>query len=426
MPLYARSVANTARMLVSPRAFVALNRVATLLVAYLSTALGIVATIYVMRRYTDAQTLTATMATLFLIQLTAGLEPATVRGLLLRKIAPFDIHIPAVVRATLVKATITSPVIFGIWLFTWPNVPSLAFLALLSPIMTAIGFITSDTRSLYEARGHYTYGMWAKQGSVMLGMFLIAAISLAGGSVLLAIALSLLGRALFVIPFLVNLARETTTRDPLNDSDDNGLAGILRHKEWRPLAGTSILSALSGSLDRLVVLRFLSPEKSATYIVLFEFISKYWLLAYLLSPIMFARRAADTRPDQFRQISQLILIAGGVVLVAGAVLVPSLLPALATKLLGTPPPKAIITLLAIAVAINSFSMLLTSDLQGRGEAHRVIVLQVGLLAASVPLFFGLGFVWSLIGIGIAWVVRTAVEYGLLLWTDYRSAATRSD
>ena len=55
--------------------------------------------------------------------------------------------------------------------------------------------------------------------------------------------------------------------------------------------------------------------------------------------------------------------AGGIALVAGAVLVPTLLPTLATKLLGTPPPRTVITLLAIAVAIGT--------LQGWGLAARL-------------------------------------------------------
>lgn len=417
MPLYARSLGETAQAIASPRTVAVFNRVATLLVAYLSTALGIVGTIYILRGRTDGDTLAAVMAALFMIQLTAGLEPGTVRGLLLRKEKPADISVLLVVRTATAKAMVAAPAVFGVWWFVWADVPSLAWLVALAPALTAIGFITSDARSLYEAQGRYALGIWSKQGSVLVGMLLIAVVCLAGGSGMLAITLSQIGRVLFLLPFLFNLAGSSQR----HEGKGRSVAMLLRQSQWQPLAGISVLSAVSGSLDRVVVLRYLSPDESATYIVLFEFISKYWLLAYLLAPIMFARRASNASPDQFRQRAGMILLLGGVGFVACAIIAPPLFPAIAAKLLGATTPNMIVVMLAVVVAINSFSQLLTADLQGFGQAHRVIVLQAALLAGSIPLFFGLGKAWGLEGVGIAWLVRTITEYTLLWWMERRFA-----
>lgn len=410
----ASSVRRTAEMLGSPQTIAALRRVVTLLTAYVGTALGVVGTIYLVRAHTDTTTLAAVIAALFMIQLTAGLEPGTVRALLLGKESPADIDIHLILRTSIAKALIASPAVFAIWWFIWTDVSSPVGLAAIAPVLTTIGFITSETRSLYEARGRYARGIWSKQGSVLVGIVLTAVVCLAGGSVMLAIILSQAGRIVYLVPFLVDLSGGSRPAAVMGRS----FVTLLRQRHWQPLAGISILSAVSGSLDRLVVLRFLSPDDGATYIVLFEFLSKYWLLSYVLAPIMFAKRASDNEPDPFRTWTSRALLAGGVAFVAGVCLAPAVIPVIVTKILGAAVRIDIVLPIALAIAVNAFCQLLTADLQGKGLAHRVIILQAALLAGSIPLFFGLGLMCGLQGIGIAWLVRASVEYILLRWLEH--------
>lgn len=412
MPSLIRSLRLAVTALTSPLSFASINRVANLLIAYVSTAVGIIATIYLLRESTDGTTLAAAMSTLFIIQLTAGLEPGTVRGLLLRKEKPEDIPIALVLRVSTAKAIIASVAVFGIWWFLWPTAPSLLWLAAISPVITATGFITSDVRSLYEARGRYATGMWSKQGSILIGMFVLSVTCLAGGSVMLAITLSQAARVLLLLPFLSGLAPSTH-----GTLTGRSVATLLRQTQWQPLAGISLLGALSGSLDRMVVLRYMPPVESAAYLVLYELITKYWLLPYLLAPIMFARRASDVAPDRFRQQSEAILIAGGIALVVSAAVAVTSFPVAIEKFLGSLVSHELVVLMAIAVAINSMAQLLTLDLQGLGRAHQVVVLQAVLLVGSIPLFFGFGLCFGLIGIGIAWLIRTITEYLILRQMD---------
>ena len=77
---------------------------------------------------------------------------------------------------------------------------------------------------------------------------------------------------------------------------------------------------------------------------------------------------------------------------------------------------ATVLLLACAYIINAITQLLSSDLQGRGQARTLVIFSVIMLLLSYPAFTLAARELGMLGIAIAWLGRASIEllfYGLV-------------
>jgi O-antigen/teichoic acid export membrane protein len=176
---------------------------------------------------------------------------------------------------------------------------------------------------------------------------------------------------------------------------------------WLEFSGASVLSSASGSADRLLGLRFLSAAAMGSYYVTFEIFSRFWLLPYLMVPIIFARRVGGQDSKDFMRAAWLVTALAGVGflgLLAGVTVVS---PQLIHDVIGRPLGSAIFAL-ATAVVIASFTQLRIAEMQARGATRRVVWVLLFNLAFSIAVFGVAARNYGIEGLMWAWVIKSSV------------------
>jgi hypothetical protein len=291
------------------------------------------------------------------------------------------------------------PILAAIWHFSDPHV-SLGALTL-TPLICAAGFCATDLRVLLDLRGRHAAAIGLKQGSTSLGVLIATILMITGLSTFLAILVATLARLLILAPL---------ARDPGPGQGPWSQARLMIVDwRWLEFAGASALSAAGGSIDRLLGLRFLPAAAMGSYYLIFETLSRFWLLPYLLTPILFARRIHGEASGGFIRLSWgLTAIAGGGALaLLGAV--TALDPRLPYFIIGRPLDTATFAL-ATAIVICSFTQLRIAELQATGATRRAIWVLTFSLIAAVPLFWYGVRAYGLAGLMWAWLARTLLEF----------------
>jgi hypothetical protein len=190
------------------------------------------------------------------------------------------------------------------------------------------------------------------------------------------------------------------------------------------LAAVSIIAAAGGSLDRVFGLRLLRPVDYSAYYLSYELFTKFWLIPYLLGPILFAREASGERAGAFARGAWLLTAAAGTAFVIAVAIVLRFVPGLLGRLIGGSFGAATLGF-AAAVVVASFVQLRIAELQGAGHS-RAAVRGMGLSAViSIPLFYVSAWQWGAPGLMWALLVKTTLELGLVTWAGQRDRAVRA-
>ncbi|MDQ2861375.1 MAG: hypothetical protein M3T55_11775 [Pseudomonadota bacterium] len=174
------------------------------------------------------------------------------------------------------------------------------------------------------------------------------------------------------------------------------------------LAAVSVLAAAGGSIDRVLALRYLPAAAYASYYLLYEIFSRFWVAPYLLTPILFARLAGGRECGAFIRRAWVGTAAAGAVLVGAVAGLCVAAPALLSGFVGTSFALFPIAF-AAAVALGALTQLRIAELQARGAARRATLI-VGLGAVfSGVVFFALIRRMGAEGLMLAWLVKSVAE-----------------
>lgn len=369
--------------------------------AYLATGLTVMLIVVLLRQTLPPATLRELLGFYFIAALASGLEPGTAKALFIGESR--DAGLSAVLGASALKALVVSPVLGLVWRFAAPGL-SLATL-LTTPLIVIAGFWATDVRVLLDLRGRHARAVWLKQGSLAAGFVLAAILVGAGVPLLWAVLISTLGRlCLPVLAGWTGQASTSATRSPV---------ALLSNTPWIAFAGVSVLGAAGGSIDRVVALRWLPAADYSGYYLLYELFSRFWLLPYLITPILFARIAAGLGGGLFADWSWRFTWLAGLAFVVGVAGVAVCAPGLPHGFLGQnfgPPTVAF----AGAIAISALTQLRVATLQAGGQArHALLATVAGALVAVVAFGFGVrqggvdGLLW-------AWLLKSTVEFSVAM------------
>lgn len=370
--------------------------------AYLVTAVVAAVAIVALRRAITPAALQSALGFFFIAVLAAGIEPATVKAAVLRGRADGASEVGAStwLAACAVKALVASPLLVLLWRFADPRIALADFVWL--PAVALAGFAATDLRVLFDIQGRHAGAIWLKQGGLAGGLAALALLIWAGVPLFWAIGVSTAGRLALVAWVAAALSRGAA---PVSLGRVKDLLGDIR---WVELAAASLIAALGGSTDRILALRYLPAAAYAGYYLLYEVFSRFWLLPYLLTPILFARLAAGQESGVFIRRGWLATGAAGAAFVAAVAGLCVAAPGLLSRFLGAsfgPYPVAF----AAAVAIGALTQLRIAELQGLGAARRATVI-VGLCAVfSAVVFFVLVRRMGVEGLMLAWLVKSVVE-----------------
>lgn len=381
-----------------------LVRGSSVVAAYVMTSVVVLSAAIGLKGLVSPAVLAGVLSIIFISGLSSALEPGTAKAMLvagrLARASRRDIE--AVALASVLKALAVA-VPFGIlWRVTDLNI-SWSVIAWV-PVICVTGLLTTDLRVLLDSQGRHVAAIWLKQGGLTLG-FLALVLSVAFGATLtLAVAISCGVRVMWAAGGL-GLLLAGGTQSSTSEGMGHRALSLLTHKGWLDFTAVSILAAISGSADRLIAIRFLSPADYASYFVAFELLTKMWLLPYLAAPILFARHAqGQFNPWMLRFFLILmgVVSLGYALLVVALSLVAPLSVREATGLVHV--PTAGLLVFGVSAVMSSYSQLLLVDLQARGAGRAATILTgVSMISAllffyPLTLFFGLsGLLWSWLG-----------------------------
>ena len=365
------------------------------------TGLTVMLMVVALRQTLPPATLRELLGFYFIAALAAGLDPGTAKALFVGESREAGLW--AVLAASAMKALVVAPVLGLVWRFAAPGL-SLATL-LTTPLIVVAGFWATDVRVMLDLRGRHASAVWLKQGSLAAG-FVLAAILVGSGLPLLwAVLISSLAR--LGLPVLAGW-----TDQPLSTGTRSAI-GLLSETPWIAFAGVSVLGAAGGSIDRVVALRWLPAANYSGYYLLYELFSRFWLLPYLITPILFARIAAGQSGGVFAAWSWRFTWFAGLAFVIGAAGVAFCAPGLLHGFLGVsfgPPTVAF----AGAIAISALTQLRVAELQAAGGArHALLATLAGTLVAVVAFGFGVRLI-GVDGLLWAWLLKSAVEFSVAM------------
>ncbi len=363
--------------------------------AYLATALAVLTVVVILRGRLSPDTLRAVLGFYFVSALAAGLEPATVKAAVLES-GRAPANLVGVLAAGAVKSVAAAPVLALVWWFADPRTPPA--MLLLSPLMAVAGFWATDLRVVLDLRGRHAAAIWLKQGSLAGGFLLLAAMVGAGIPLFLSAVTASLGR---LVPPVLIAARSAV--------GDWRVGAFLRQARWPELAGISAVAAAGGSVDRVLALRYLTAADYAGYLVVYEVFSRFWLIPYLVAPILFARLAAGDASRALVSRAWLATSTMCALFVAAVSGVALSAPALAARLLGPPfGPPAIA--FAAAIAVGALTQLRMAQMQAAGAVRTaLLVTMFGALVAGLSFFVGVRAL-GLSGLYWAWLVKSVIEF----------------
>jgi hypothetical protein len=385
-------------------------RAAAVTGVYLAAAAAVLLTVILLRGCVPAAALSRFLGFVLVASLAAGLEPGGIKGAALSAAGVEGVTPAAYLAATIVKGLAASPVLALLWRFADPGAP-LAVLAW-APALAIAGFCATELRAWLDLHGRYGWALGIKQGSLAGGVALAGVLIAHRLPLSAAVGISTLTRvaSLALGAHWIGKGRAAALADAA--STGRQVRGLLADRRWIDLAALSVIGAASGGADRLFGLRYLAPAAYGGYFLTYELFSRFWLIPYLLSPILFARKVAGVVDDPFVGAAWRLTGFTGIAFVAGAAGVVVMAPALLRQVVGaTAGPGAVG--FAAAVVINSFSQLRVAELQGAGRSRRAAAAAAFGAAVSIPLFLLAARAFGAEGLLIAWLAKAILELAAL-------------
>ncbi|MHB8528031.1 MAG: polysaccharide biosynthesis protein [Caulobacteraceae bacterium] len=389
------------------------SRAANVAGAYLAAAVAILVVIMLLRGRIPPALLRSDLGFFFICSLASGLEPATAKAAVLggkAEGALQDAARPFLI-ASAIKALAVSPVLAAVWRFSDAAAPAAACLWL--PLVAVAGFAASDLRVLLDVEGRHATAIWLKQGTLVVGLIALAVLTLAGAPFFWAVGGSTLARLA-----LLSLAPGMAAARRPQPRPWAAVRRLLADLRWMELAGASAVAAAGGSADRVLALRLLGPAAYNSYYLLYEVFSRFWLLPYLIGPILFARLAAGQETTRFISGAWRLTAAAGALFVAGVGALLLLAPIPIGKVLGAPQASAFagspiigpgLVLFAVGIVLGAFAQLRIVELQGTGATRRAgAIIALGAVFSVLLFWFALAR-FGVPGLLMAWLVKGAVE-----------------
>ncbi len=357
--------------------------------------LAVLTVVLMLRGRLSPDTLRAVLSFYFISALAAGLEPATVRAAVLESgRAPADLV--GVLAAGAVKGVAAAPVLALVWWFADQRTPPA--MLMLSPLPAVAGFWATDLRVVLDLRGRHAAAIWLKQGSLAGGVLLLALMVGAGLPLFLSALLASLAR---LAPPVLIAARYAFGRWQVG--------AFLRQTRWPELAGISAVAAAGGSFDRMLALRYLSAADYTGYLVVYEVFSRFWLIPYLVAPILFARLAVGDASRVLISRAWFATSVMGALFVCAVSGMALTAPTLAARFLGVSLGLPAIAF-ATAVALGALTQLRIAQMQGSGAVRRALLITVfGTLVSGLSFFIGVR-ANGLPGLYWAWLVKSLIEF----------------
>jgi hypothetical protein len=379
-----------------------MDRVIPVVAAYFFTSILLITSIVVLNRIVGAEQTKTFMTYVFIASLAAGLDPGTAKSALVKSnhLDSSGISI-SLLAASFIKACIVSPALVLIWFLSTGELEDIFFLVLI-PMLTGIGFLATDIRVFLDARGRSASAIWLKQGSLSLAIICTAVALALNYSLVIGILISCAVRLFWMIGFILSLGGVQWSWGPFFT--------YLMPSYWRHFLLASAIGSFAASIDRIVAFHYLDAVSTSAYVLSYEILSKFWLLPYLLGPLVFVKVAKSRSNIAFVKQCYLLIAIAGIPFLFFAAALPYI-PIESIQLAGLSPWG--LTLFSSAILIAAFNQIIVSKFQASGsEAMVTSSATLGLLVACLG-FPILLWLMGINGLFLAWTLKSLSEFAAL-------------
>lgn len=385
-----------------------IGRAALSIGAYVVTSIVLIGAIALLDHRLGAEQLKVFLTYVLITTIAAGLEPGTAKAALVISASKDGTNLSAsMIGASLLKSVMVSPVIGSFWLFS-DGQSAIDNGLVLVPVITALGFVATDLRVILDAKGKYAAAITLKQGSLSLAIACPAIAMMFGQGLAGGIIAGCALRALWTIGFCADVTVKPWQRKEF--------AEHLFSTKWAHLLLASGVGSLAASIDRLLAFRFLDAPAANAYVLLYEVLSKFWLLPYLLAPVVFVKAAQGGIAIRFTIQSHLLIAVAGLPFVLVAAAIPSI-PFDALQSINF--TRWGLILFAGAIVLASFNQILVAELQASGgEAAATLSAIAGLFVSAIA-FPSLLLLIGFNGIFWAWILKSISECAVLSFATLR-------
>lgn len=354
---------------------------------------------------------------LFFAQLLGGIEPGTAKAMLLRRDTAQRLSFPfvAVVQIPLLKAAIATPIVAMFWAAIAPDAIPVWQILAWTLLLAIVGFLTTELRTVFDAQGSYSFGIWLKQGGLAAGAVGLVCTIAAGGTWAWASAIYIGLRLIWIYGFYCKA--RSAIRQPL--ANEHILGDHWRDPRWIEIASVSLIAAASGSIDRIFAFQFLTPKDVSLYVLVYEIFSKLWLLPYVIAPMIFAEFAAARDGRRLLRIGVTMVTIMGVTALLVTALALGWADTLINNFLGVAPQFWPTLAFVLAVATAALTQLLLAALQGVGQTRVATIALVAGLMLTIPTFWLSTKFFGLSGLFFAWLLKSIFEISLVWLLFYR-------
>ena len=382
------------------------SRFLGLISAYSATAVILVASLAYASKHLSSTTLSTFLSLVFLTSLTSGLEIGTAKHVLHSDHnLPFARSPNLSFIAEAAKIGVVTSVPIAIILHLQGNIPAKPATLLLVAILVAIpGYLSTELKVFLDARGFHLRGILIKQAGLCLA-FISYIICFA-----FAKRVEYASLAACALRMLLILTVLSTSIDGLKIRSFADSQSFFSRSSSLPIMKfmvASILTCLSGSIDRIIALNVLSPLSASSYFAVFEVLSKFWLLPYIISPIVYSKTATKKAISGYLRDALFLIAITGLLYIflsvaASAVLRHMFLPLQRIEILS-------IFLMSTAIVISSFTQIILSYVQALGR-HRIVLSTIVISMVSSCILFPLCYyLFGLSGFYSAWLMKSTAE-----------------
>lgn len=383
------------------------GRFIALITAYTVTAVILVASLAYAERNLSQASLSIFLSLVFLTSLTSGIELGTAKHVL-----HLDHDFASSGNPSLSFLTYTAqlgiassfPIAF-LWHLQGHITSNPATLLLSTALVAIPGYLSTELKVFLDARGLFFRGILVKQAGLCFA-YLTYIFCFAHNSGITAAAIiacfARTGLGLCILASAIPMLSVKLLADPKRYFSLPSIRPVMKFM----LA--SIFTCISGSVDRVVALNVLDPLAASSYFAIFELLSKFWLLPYVISPIIYSK-VATKNPSTSRYLggTSIFIAASGLLYIVTTILIRSALP-----LARLPVPNVdvlAIGFMSTAMVISSFTQIYLTYCQALGK-HRVVLSTIAVSMAASCLFFPLCYYLSgLNGFYAAWLLKSTSE-----------------
>lgn len=350
---------------------------------------------------------------ILIVALAGGLELGLVKSYLVnQKGAKTQLFSKTVlIEKVSLRAFIPSVFIFILWVNLGPD-PGILQKFIFSYCFCLIGLLSSELRVIFNNIGLHSSAIWTKQGGITFGILSFICGIYLGFGVTISLIMYFLAR-IFWLTLLFYRYDKICVGNKIVTFENAEIAG------WKHMFALNSLSIISGNTDRILVVYFLGADLGITYFLINEIFTKYYLIAYIINPIIFVRYA--TGGDGLIGVRNLLKVLCALAILSVGILIflVSYNPDFFNSVFNINIGNLYIVVFFMAIVINSVTQTVSTLLQSWGYSDYLVKYNIIItLVMSICYTFAL-IEFGLNGLLVTWLIKSLFEATLIASLFFR-------